>query len=211
MKLETFTAIPGRPARDRECRRTILVTSVDEAPGSRAAAAALACHAASHDEVALLIDFGANRPPPTLLSTAAAAELERRVQSVRRGVAVAARGTVCHLSLAVGGDGLAAAVEIIRSTDRTTVVHLPFEMLPTAVAGPQGISPDGVLLRTDLSGRHPMLGRLIRQLRTRGLGVAVLKKRLSWVVERRASFGALPRNAPDGLPGPVRTALLKNP
>ena len=65
MKLEPSTAIPGRPGRQRKSKRTILVTAVDQAEGSRAAAAALACHAASQDEAVLLIDFGAHglRPP----------------------------------------------------------------------------------------------------------------------------------------------------
>jgi hypothetical protein len=47
-----------------------------------------------------------------------------------------------------------------------------------------------------------------RDLLGRGLAVAVLKRRLNWVAERRALFGALPVGSPGGLPGRLVNRLI---
>ena len=49
----------------------------------------------------------------------------------------------------------------------------------------------------------------VAELLQRGLAVSVLKRRLNWAAERRALFGALLDDAPDGLPPAVRRRLRR--
>jgi hypothetical protein len=188
--------------------RVVLVAGLGDAYGSRAAAAALACRVAEERTGGLLVDLGGTSPRPTLLSTCGARRLEEAVASTHRHAGSAARGRICHLVLEAGAEGLADATEIIEFANQTVVVHLPFSLLPSAVAGPHGLDPDGVLLRADLKESRWLLAEVARHLMARGLDVAVLKKRLPWVAERRALFGALPPEAPDGLPDRLVRRLL---
>jgi hypothetical protein len=48
----------------------------------------------------------------------------------------------------------------------------------------------------------------VRDLLSHDLTVAVLKRRLAWVAERRALFGALPADAAGGLPASTLRKLL---
>jgi hypothetical protein len=182
--------------------RVVLVAGLGDAYGSRAAAAALACRVAEERSGGLLVDLGGTTPRPTLLSTCGARRLEEAVAGS------AARGRICHLVLKAGAEGLADATEVIEFANQTVVVHLPFSLLPSAVAGPYGLGPDGVLLRADLKENRWLLAEVARHLMARGLDVAVLKKRLSWVAERRALFGALPPDGSDGLPDRLVRRLL---
>lgn len=184
---------------------TVVVTAVGEAEGSRGAAAALACAGAEVDRAALLVDVGGRAPRPALLASAAARKLEERLAAHLPGARVAARGQVCHLAVAAEAEGLeavAAAATVARGA--TTVVHLPPELLQPAIGGGSGLCPSGVLLRADLVSDRPLVALAVRDLIARGFVVAVLKQRLSWMVERRALFGALPAGS-DSLPrGMVR-------
>jgi len=72
----------------------------------------------------------------------------------------------------------------------TTVLHVPPAHWQVALAA--GPEASGALLRGDPGEDRALLALLVRDLLGRGLAVAVLKRRLSWVVERRALFGALP-------------------
>lgn len=189
---------------------TVLVAAVGGAEGARGAAAALACAGADLDLTTLLVDLGGRPPRPTLLASAAARELEERLRAHLPQARVAARGQVCHLSAPADADGFeaaAAAMTVARGT--LAVLHLP----PTALQpmlGAAGPEPSGVLLRADLETDRPLTAMVARDLLDRGLRLAVLKRRLSWVAERRALFGALPGDAPGGLSPAMRRNLLSS-
>lgn len=179
---------------------TVLVSVVGSAEGSRGAAAALACAQADPDRAPLLIDVGGRAPRPTLIATAAARQLEERVRAHLPVARVAARGQVCHLAVEAEPEGLdlASAAATVAREDGT-VVHLPPRLLYEVLDSPAW-SPSGVLLRADLGEDRALVALAVRDLLGRGLGVAVLKQRPTWVAERRALFGVLPAGAPGGLP-----------
>jgi len=177
----------------------VVVAAVGEAEGSRGAAAALACVAADLDLATLLIDVGGRAPRPSLLASAAAQKLEERLAAHLPEVKVAARGQVCHLAVPADAEGLERAVTAAGVVRETTVVaHVPPAMLQEALDC--GLRPSGVLLRADLAQDRPLLALAAGELMGRGLAFGVLKRRLPWVAERRALFGALPAGAQGSLP-----------
>jgi len=179
---------------------TIVVTAVGAAEGSRGAAAALACAGADVDLATLLIDVGGKPPRPALLASVAAQKLEERLGAHLPDFRAAARGQVCHLAVPAGQEGLdaaAAAVTVARGS--AAVIHVPPAMLQPILDG-FGPRPSGVLLRADLIEDRPLAALAVRDLVARDFAVAVLKRRLGWVAERRALFGALPPGSPGGLP-----------
>lgn len=191
---------------------TVFVTAVGDAEGSRGAAAALACAGADIDCATLLIDVEGRAPRPTLLASAAAHQLEERLAAHLPQAGVAARGQVCHVAVAADPEGLAmasAATTVARGA--LAVLHLPPTALRSALGGSEGPAPTGALLRADLEADRPLTALVTRDLLDRGLRVAVLKRRLSWVAERRALFGALRAGAADGLPPGLRRRLLRVP
>jgi hypothetical protein len=170
---------------------TVVVAAVGEAEGARSAAAALACTAADVDLATLFVDVGGKAPRPALLASAAARKLEERLAAHLPEADVAARGQVCHLAVSADADGLAraaAAAAVARET--ATVVHVSPQLLQEALEC--DLRPSGVLLRVELAQDRPLLALVGRDLLARGLDFAVLKRRLPWVAERRALFGALP-------------------
>lgn len=178
----------------------VLVTGVGSAEGARGAAAALACAGAAVDQASLLVDVGGRAPRPTLIASAAARQLEERVRAHLPDAQVAARGQVCHLAVAAEPEGLdlaSAAATVARESG--AVVHLPPELLHEVLAAP-GWRPSGVLLRADLAADRALVALAVRDLLAKGVPAAVLKRRLTWVAERRALFGVLPAGAPGGLP-----------
>jgi hypothetical protein len=180
---------------------TVLVTAVAEAEGSRGAAAALACAEADGDATALLVDVGGRAPRPTLITSAAAQKLEERLAAHLPQAKVAARGQVCHLAVSPTPEGLdiaSAAMAVARGA--TAVIHVPPELFQPALSEETKLRPSGVLLRADLRRDRPLVALTVRDLIERELDVGVLKRRLSWVAERRALFGALPSGSPGGLP-----------
>lgn len=190
---------------------TVLVTAVGEAEGSRGAAAALACAGADVDRATLLVDVGGRAPRPTLLASAAARRLEERLVMHLPEARVGARGRVCHLAVAAEPAGLevaAAAVTVARG--ELAVIHLLPELLRPALGEWIGPEPSGVLLRAAVGPDRALLALLARDLIARGLAVAVLKRRLSWVAERRALFGALAPDAAGGLPPRLLQKLLSH-
>jgi hypothetical protein len=181
-------------------KRVVVVAAVGDAEGARGAAAALSCAGADVDAPALLVDAGGRAPRPTLLASAAAQKLEQRLAAHLPQLRVAARGQVCHLAVAADAEGLeaaAAAVTVVR--DATAVIHVQPDLLQEVLAQPS-LRPAGVLLRADLAQDRALVALAVRDLLSRGLAVAVLKRRLGWVVERRALFGVLPADSPGGLP-----------
>jgi hypothetical protein len=178
---------------------TVVVAAVGEAEGARGAAAALACAGADLDCATLLIDVGGRAPRPALLASAAAQELEERLAAHLPDARVAARGQICHLAVPADAEGLesaAAAVTVAR--EAAAVVHVPPPLLQEALDAP--LRPSGVLLRVELAEDRPLLALAARDVLERGLAFAVLKRRLSWVAERRALFGALPAGSQGALP-----------
>jgi hypothetical protein len=178
---------------------TVLVAAVAEADGSRGAAAALACAGADVEAPALLVDLGGRAPRPTLISSAGAGDLEKRLASHLPHLRVAARGQICHLAVPAGAEGLevaAAAVAVARGS--LAVIHLPATSLQGALSESR-LRASGVLLRADLQADRALVAMTARDLLAEGLRVGVLKQRLGWVAERRALFGVLPPGSPGGL------------
>ena len=195
---------PSQPATARfEARPdapTVVATAIGSAEGSRAAAAALACVGADGGPAPLLVDLGGRAPRPTLVASAAARALEERLVAHLPAARVAARGAVCHLTAAADGDGFAtAAAAVTVARGALAVVHLPCGALQPLLADPAGPRFTGALLRADLDSDRPLLALVVRDLLERRLAVAVLKRRLGWLAERRALFGALGAGG-DGLP-----------
>ncbi len=178
---------------------TVLVTAVGEAEGSRSAAAALACATAELDAAPLLIVVGGRAPRPTLIASAAAQQLEGRLKAYLEDAKVAARGQVCHLAVAADAEGLAtAAAAAATAREAGAVVHLPSGLLQLALTEP-AFEVTAVLLRADLSSDRALIALAVRDLLDSGVRAAVLKRRLTWVAERRALFGVLPVGAAGGL------------
>lgn len=178
---------------------TVLVTAVGAAEGARPAAAALVCAEADTDRATLLVDVGGRPPRPTLLTSAAARALEERLVAHLPRARVAARGQTVHVAVPADDEGLAtasAAVTVARGA--LAALHLPPALVRVLFEEGAGPRPSAVLLRADLSADRPLVAMIVRDLRGRGLAVAVLKSRLAWVAERRALFGALAQGS--GLP-----------
>jgi hypothetical protein len=189
----------------------VLVAAVGAAEGSRPAAAALACAAAGADRATLLIDIGGRPSRPTLLASVAAQRLEERLVAHLPGTRVAARGHVCHLAVDDGADGFEqalAAATVARDELRVLYVGAA-SVEPLLDCAADVIS--SVLLRADLPRDRALLALTVRDLLGRVPSVAVLKRRLPWVAERRALFGSLPTGAPGGLPASICRKLLSEP
>jgi hypothetical protein len=180
----------------------VLVARVGAASGSRAAAAALACAGSDPDRAGLLIELGEGRAPrPSLLATAAARDLEERLAAHIPEAGVASRGSTCHLKLPGDAEGIGripAALPLLR--EAVTVIHMPPALLQPVLAEPR-IGPTAALLRADLDRDRALAALAVRDLISRGLRVAVLKRPLTWSAGRRAALGALPAGV--GLPPSV--------
>jgi hypothetical protein len=186
----------------------VVVTSVGEAEGSRGAAAALSCAGSGVGTAALLVDVGGRAPRPTLIASASAHDLEERLAARLPNLRPAARGEVCHLSVGADEGGLAAAgTAVTVARGGLAVVHLDPEMLQSLLEAPGAPRPDAALLRVDLSADRALVALAVGDLLGRGLRVAVLKRRLGWVAERRAGFGALGSDS-GGLPESLVGRLL---
>lgn len=178
----------------------VLVAAVGEAEGSRGAAAALACACADPDAAPLLIDVGGRAPRPTLIASAAAQRLEGRLKAHLEDANAAARGHVCHLAVSEDPEGLAvASAAASAAREEGVVVHLPAGLLHAALAE-SAFEGAAVLLRADLGCDRALVALAVRELLGAGRRAAVLKRRLTWVAERRALFGVLPAGAPGGFP-----------
>jgi hypothetical protein len=178
----------------------VLVAAVGEAEGSWGAAAALACAGASVDSAPLLIDVGGRAPRPTLIASAAAQGLENRLKKQLSDVRVAARGQVCHLAVSPDPDGLELAVSAAATARESgVVVHVPPQLLDEALIRFDA-QATAVLLRADLRADRSLVALAVRDLIERGVAAAVLKRRLTWIAERRALFGVLASGAAGGLP-----------
>ncbi len=189
----------------------VLVTTVGDAEGGRGAAAALACAGADADRATLLVDAGGRGPRPTLLASCAAQRLEERLTAHLPGPRVAARGQVCHLAVPAEPDGfeiVSAAATIARGS--LVVLLLPPALVQPLLELGLGARLTGAMLLADIASDRALLALVVRDLRARGLAVRVLKRRLGWVAERRAMFGALTPDAAGGLPASLVRRLLSH-
>jgi hypothetical protein len=186
----------------------VVVTAVGGAEGSRGAAAALSCAGSGVETAALLVDVGGRVPRPTLIASAAAHRLEERLSARLPRLRPAARGEVCHLSVATDEEGLAAAgTAVTIARGGLAVVHLAPDQLQPLLDAPGAPRLDAALLRADLAPDRALVALAVDDLLGRGLRVAVLKHRLGWVTERRAGFGALGSDS-GGLPESLVGRLL---
>lgn len=191
---------------------TVLVTAVGGAEGARPAAAALACAAAVQGVASLLVEVDGRSPRPTLLATAQARDLEKRLAAHLPRARVAARGEVCHLAVGATPEGLEEAVgalSVAREAPRT--VYVPPGAVQSLLESAVASLLTGALLRADLPTGRAMLSLLARDLIDRGLAVVVLKRRLAWVAERRALFGTLAPGATGGPPAALVDRLVGRP
>jgi hypothetical protein len=186
----------------------VAVTSVGGAEGARGAAAALSCHGSGLETAALMIDVGGRVPRPTLIASASAHHLEERLAARLPNLRPAARGEVCHLAVTADEDGLAAAgVAVTAARGGLAVVLVGPDLLQPLLDTAGAPRPEAALLRADLNEARPLVALAVGDLLGRGLRVAVLKRRLGWVAERRAGFGALGSDS-GGLPEPLLRRLL---
>jgi hypothetical protein len=186
----------------------VFVSTVGRVEGSRGAAAALSCAGSGLETAALLIEVGGRVPRPTLIASASAHRLEERLAARLPTLRPAARGEVCHLAVDADEDGIAAAgVAATVARGGLVVVHLAPELLQPLLGAEKAPRPDSVLLRADLVADRPLVALAVGDLIGRKLRVAVLKRRLGWVAERRAGFGVLGSDS-GGLPEPLLRRLL---
>lgn len=186
----------------------VLVTEAGLAEGAPGAAAALACAAAGRTRTSLLIDLCGRTPRRALLTSSLADEL---AGSLRKQIAcgqAAARGRVCFLGMDVTVGPLETAVAAI------AVAHLRRNAVVVLVEGAYLCdviddlpSVTGVLLQAD-PREEAETAKAIKGLRERGTPFEVLTHRLGWEAERRASYGSLPPDAPDGLSPALACRLL---
>lgn len=201
--------VPGNDVFAAPRRGTVvLVAAVGGAEGSRGAAAALSCAGSGVETATLLVDVGGRVARPTLIASAAAHRLEERLAARLPTLRPAARGEVCHLSVAADEDGLAAAgTAVTVARGGLAVVHVAPELMQPLLDAAGAPRPDAALLRADLAADRALVALAVGGLLERGLRVAVLKHRLGWVAERRAGFGALGSDC-GGLPKSLLGRLL---
>jgi hypothetical protein len=190
----------------------VLATATAGSQGARGAAAALACAASRAGRAALLIELGDGRAlRPALVASASARELEERLAAHVPDAAVAARGAICALLLPPAEESLARlSSALLLARDSAAVVSLPASLLQPALAE-RRIGASGVLLRADLPRDRPLVALAVRDLLGRRLRIGVLKRPLSWLVERKALFGVLPPGTAGGLPPRLVARLLPQP
>lgn len=189
--------------------RVVVVTQVGAAPGSRAAAAALACAASDRDRPALLVDLsGGPRPRPALVTTAAAQDLEERIAAHLPKASVASRGQLCQLSLGPGEEGIEqAGAALSLSPDSVGVVHVAPPQVQSLLAACT-VLPSAALLRADLDRDRPLAALAAAGLMRAGLPVTILKSPLGWFASRCALAG-FPGCGPGyGLPPRLCARLL---
>ena len=195
------SASPPHARGPRPLPRLVLATSLGEASGGVAVAAALGVALARSEGGTLLVEAGATRGRgPTMLASAEARALE---ESLRHAGFewVAARGRLCWLGLPEGGEevvvrdlrrALESAVETPfpphGSRAPTAVAHLPASMWRAALAEPK-LRPAGALLRADLPAERALTAIAVIELRERRLPVRVAPRGLGRVASRRALAG----------------------
>src|SRR3954470_4625899 len=175
---------------DRAAPDVVLATSLGEAKGGLAVAAAVGVALSRARPSVLVAELGGSgRRGPTMLAAAAARELEDSLRS-EGFERVAARGRVCWLALGSGEDGLPElerAVEVL-PPEAVAVAHLPAGLWQPALEGPIP-RPVAALLRADLPADRSLTAMTVIELRGRGIPVRVASRPLGRVAARRALAG----------------------
>ena len=175
---------------DRAAADLVLATSLGEAKGGLAVAAAVGVALSRARPSVLVVELGGpGRRGPTMLAAGAARELEDALRSdgFER---VAARGRVCWLGLGSGDDALAELGRAVAalSPEAVAVAHLPAGLWQSALGGPMG-RPVAALLRADLPVDRSLTAMTVIELRARGVPVRVASRPLGRVAARRALAG----------------------
>jgi Transglycosylase SLT domain/D-alanyl-D-alanine carboxypeptidase len=175
-----------------EDRRLVLATSLGEAKGGLAIAAAVAVILSHQHDSVLLVELDSRaRRAPTLLAAASARELEDalRDEDFDR---VAARGRLCWLGLdsdAKALDELARAVDMV--PDRgVSVAYLPAALWQPALE--RFPTPAGAMLRADLPQDRSLAALSVIELRARRVSARVASRPLGRVATRRVLAGLDP-------------------
>jgi len=170
----------------------VVVSSFGDAPGSRAAAAALACAGAEGAEAPLFVDLGGKVPRPTLVSSRAARALEERLLGLLPHAAVASRGGFCQIAPSADANGVAMAASAVGAAgDSPAVIHASSDQLLALLDGPLESRISAALLRGEAGVDRVSAAPVASELFSRGLTITLLDRQLGWVTERRALFGAL--------------------
>jgi hypothetical protein len=176
-------------------RPVVLVAAAGRSGGGLAEAAALAVAVARRaDEGVLVVEITdeERRRRPTLLASDAARDLERAVRAAPGGGQAVARGSVCWLKLAEGGEGdaLATVAELLAAPlpCEAVVVHLPPALWAAALDRPD-LAASGGLVRADLDADRELAAIAVAELRTRGMAARVAKAAQGPVAARRSLAG----------------------
>ena len=150
---------------DRAAADLVLATSLGEAKGGLAAAAAVGVALSRARPSVLVVELGGpGRRGPTMLAAGAARELEDALRS----------------------DGFEWVAAL--PPEAVAVAHLPAGMWQSALGGPMG-RPVAALLRADLPVDRSLTAMTVIELRARGVPVRVASRPLGRVAARRALAG----------------------
>jgi Transglycosylase SLT domain/D-alanyl-D-alanine carboxypeptidase len=182
--------VPDRPRAGKGRREVVLATTLGDAKGGLAVAAAVGVALSRGRPAVLLGEVGAGgRRGPTMLAAANARELEDSLRA--DGFAqVAARGRLCWLGLEAGEEGLG---ELRRAVDALpegalAVVHVPAGLWQLALNGAVH-APAAALLRADLPRDRSLAAITVIELRARRIPVRVASRSPGRVAARRALAG----------------------
>ncbi len=185
----TLVEVAG-PAPASGRRELVLATSLGEAKGGLAVAAAVGVVLSSERPAVLLGELGASdRRPPTMLAAARARELEDALRAEGFDRA-AARGRLCWLCLEPATDALD---EMRRAVDALphralAIAHLPAGLWRAALSGAVP-PPAGALLRADLARDRSLAAMSVIELRAAGVPVRVAPRAPGRIASRRALAG----------------------
>jgi hypothetical protein len=174
-------------------RHLILATSLGEAKGGLAVAAAVAVALSHGRGPVLLAELDAERRRgPTMLAAGAARELEDALRADGFDQ-VAARGRLCWLGL---GSHEGALGDLRRAAGALpgggfAVAHLPARLWRPAIDGELS-DPAGALLRSDLPRDRSLAALAVIELRARCVPARVASRPLGRVAARRALAGLEP-------------------
>ncbi len=172
----------------------VATTSLGDADGSFAAAAALAATAGASDRPAVLVEIADGRKPrPGAVASGVARALEEELNSRLSSGIAAARGGLCQVVLEPGEKtpGLVAELVSVIPADAFCVTHCDPTRFRELVEDPR-LGIRGVLLRVDLDSECPLAALTAAELSSRRIRTRILKRPLGWLDSRRALSGVEP-------------------
>jgi hypothetical protein len=183
--------VTDRSASGGAGRQLVLATTLGEAKGGLAVAAAVGVALSGGRTAVLLAEVGTTgRRGPTMLAATDARELE---DGLRRGGfdRVAARGRLCWLGLSPDEDALGELRRAIEAVPEggLAVAHVPPGLWQPAVNGATLGRPAAALLRADLPRDRSLAAITVIELRALGIPVRVASRAPGRVAARRALAG----------------------